>query len=58
MERLPQMADVLTMIELGKTPEQTQVLTLYASGSVIGRSIFTSPGFPTASRRCATPSTP
>jgi tripartite-type tricarboxylate transporter receptor subunit TctC len=46
MERLPQLPDVPTMIELGKTPEQKQVLTLYASGSVIGRSIFTSPGVP------------
>ena len=46
MQRLPQMADVPTMIELGKTQEQKQVLTLYASGSVIGRSIFTSPGVP------------
>ena len=46
LTRLPEMPDVPSMVELGKTEEQTQILRLYASGSVIGRSIFTSPGVP------------
>ena len=44
--RHKEIPDVPNMVELGKTDEQKQILALYASGAVIGRSIFTSPGVP------------
>jgi tripartite-type tricarboxylate transporter receptor subunit TctC len=44
--RHKELPDVPNMVELGKTDEQKQILALYASGAVIGRSIFTSPGVP------------
>jgi tripartite-type tricarboxylate transporter receptor subunit TctC len=44
--RHKELPDVPNMVELGKTAEQKQILALYASGAVIGRSIFTSPGVP------------
>ncbi|MGE5537524.1 MAG: Bug family tripartite tricarboxylate transporter substrate binding protein [Gemmatimonas sp.] len=44
--RHKELPNVPDMVELGKTDEQKQILGLYASGAVIGRSIFTSPGVP------------
>jgi len=44
--RHKELPNVPDMVELGKTAEQKQILALYASGAVIGRSIFTSPGVP------------
>jgi len=44
--RHKELPNVPNMVELGKTDEQKQILGLYASGAVIGRSIFTSPGVP------------
>lgn len=38
--------DVPNMVELGKTEEQRQILSVYASGAEIGRSVFGSPGIP------------
>jgi tripartite-type tricarboxylate transporter receptor subunit TctC len=45
-ERHPALSAVPTMIELGKTPEDKQVLALFASGAVIGRSILSTPDVP------------
>jgi tripartite-type tricarboxylate transporter receptor subunit TctC len=47
-ERHRELPNVPDMVELAKTPEQKQILALYASGAAIGRSIFTSPGVPAA----------
>jgi tripartite-type tricarboxylate transporter receptor subunit TctC len=44
--RHKEIPNVPDMVELGKSDEQKQILGLYASGAVIGRSIFTSPGVP------------
>ena len=46
-DRHKELPDLIDMVELGKTAEQKQILALYASGAVVGRSIFTSPGIPT-----------
>lgn len=40
--------DVPTMVELGKTDNDRKVLTLYASGAEIGRSVLAPPGIPEA----------
>jgi tripartite-type tricarboxylate transporter receptor subunit TctC len=34
------------MVEIGKTEEQKEILSIYASGATIGRSIFGAPGIP------------
>jgi len=44
--RHKEIPDVPDMVELGTSPEQKQILSLYASGAVVGRSIFASPGIP------------
>jgi tripartite-type tricarboxylate transporter receptor subunit TctC len=44
--RHKELPDVPDMVELGTSPEQKQILALYASGAVVGRSIFSSPGVP------------
>ncbi len=44
--RHPELPNVPAMVELGKTQEQKQVLNLYASGAVVGRSIMTTPKVP------------
>jgi len=44
LERHSDLPDVPTMVEVGRTPEEKQVLTLYASGAVVGRAFFTPPG--------------
>ena len=45
-DRHPELPNVPAMVELGKTEEQKQVLALYATGAVVGRSIMGSPGIP------------
>jgi tripartite-type tricarboxylate transporter receptor subunit TctC len=45
-ERHADLPDVPTMVELGKSREDQQILTLYASGAAIGRSIVGPPGMP------------
>jgi tripartite-type tricarboxylate transporter receptor subunit TctC len=45
-ERDPEVADIPTMVELGKTDEARAILGLYASGADIGRSILAPPGLP------------
>ena len=45
-QRSPEFPDVPNMVELAQTEEQKQILTLYASGAEVGRSIFTTPGVP------------
>jgi tripartite-type tricarboxylate transporter receptor subunit TctC len=44
LERSPEMADVPALPELGDTPEQKQLLSIYAGNGVIGRSIIAPPG--------------
>jgi tripartite-type tricarboxylate transporter receptor subunit TctC len=43
-ERAPDLPDVPCLGELGTTPEQKQMLGLYASGGAIGRSFLAPPG--------------
>ena len=45
-ERAPDLPDVPAIVELGKTPEDKQILTLYASGGAIGRSVLAPPDLP------------
>jgi tripartite-type tricarboxylate transporter receptor subunit TctC len=45
-DRHKELQDLPDMVELGTTAEQKQILALYASGAVVGRSIFASPGIP------------
>jgi tripartite-type tricarboxylate transporter receptor subunit TctC len=45
-ERHAELRDVPAVVELGKTAEAKQVLALYASGSVMGRSIVAPPNIP------------
>jgi tripartite-type tricarboxylate transporter receptor subunit TctC len=44
--RHPELPDVPTMVELGKTPEDRAILSLYASATEIGKSIVAPPGVP------------
>jgi tripartite-type tricarboxylate transporter receptor subunit TctC len=46
IDRHPDLPDVPAMIELARTPEDKQVLALYASGAVIGRSVLATPKIP------------
>lgn len=46
-ERHPELPDVPTMVELGKTAEDRAILSLYASATEIGKSIIAPPGVPT-----------
>jgi tripartite-type tricarboxylate transporter receptor subunit TctC len=43
-ERIPELPDAPCLGEIGTTPEDRQVLALYASGSAIGRSLLGPPG--------------
>ncbi len=43
-ERAADLPDVPTLVEVGKTPEDRQLLSLYASGGAIGRAILAPPG--------------
>jgi tripartite-type tricarboxylate transporter receptor subunit TctC len=45
-ERHPDLPGVPTMVEVGRTPEERQVLALYASGAVVGRAFFAPPRTP------------
>lgn len=45
-ERVPEFASVPTLVELGRTPEDRQVLAILASATTVGRSIMTTPGVP------------
>lgn len=44
IERDREMPDVPTMVELGRSAEDKQILSLYASAGAIGRSFFLPPG--------------
>jgi tripartite-type tricarboxylate transporter receptor subunit TctC len=44
--RHPELPDIPTMVELGKTPEDRAILSLYASATEIGKSIVAPPGVP------------
>jgi tripartite-type tricarboxylate transporter receptor subunit TctC len=46
LSRHPEIKDVPAVVELAETIEQRQVLSLYASGSDIGRAIVAPPGVP------------
>jgi tripartite-type tricarboxylate transporter receptor subunit TctC len=46
LERHPELPDVPTTVELGKTPEAKQILTFYTSSAAVGRSIVAPPGLP------------
>jgi tripartite-type tricarboxylate transporter receptor subunit TctC len=46
LARHPEIKDVPAVVELAETNEQRQVLSLYASGSDIGRAILAPPGAP------------
>jgi tripartite-type tricarboxylate transporter receptor subunit TctC len=46
LARSADLPDVPTIVELGKTPDDRQVLAFYASGAALGRSILTTPGVP------------
>src|SRR4051812_41551430 len=46
LERSPELPDVPALVELGKSPEDKQALSLYVSSAAIGRSIITTPGLP------------
>jgi len=45
-ERSPEFPSVPSMVELATNEEQKQILALYATGSEVGRSIFTTPTVP------------
>ncbi len=45
-ERSPELPNVPALPEFGQTPEDKQVLGLYASGGAIGRAFFGPPGIP------------
>jgi tripartite-type tricarboxylate transporter receptor subunit TctC len=45
-QRHPDIADVPTMIEIGKTPEARQIFAFFISGAAVGRSIVAPPGLP------------
>jgi tripartite-type tricarboxylate transporter receptor subunit TctC len=46
LERMPEMADVPTMVELAKTPEDKQMFSFYVSGGEVGRAFFAPPNVP------------
>ena len=45
-ERDPEVADIPTMVEMGRSEEARQILRFYASGAEIGRSIVAPPNLP------------
>jgi tripartite-type tricarboxylate transporter receptor subunit TctC len=45
-ERSPELPDVPCLVELGQTEADRELLSLYASGGVVGRSILAPPGLP------------
>ena len=46
LKRHPDLADIPAVVELGSTPEAKAILTFYASGAAVGRSVFAPPGVP------------
>jgi tripartite-type tricarboxylate transporter receptor subunit TctC len=46
LARHPDLPDVPTIVELGKTPTDKQALAFYASGAAVGRSLLATPGIP------------
>ncbi len=46
LTRSPDMKDIPAVVELGQTPEAKAILTFYASGAAVGRSVFAPPGVP------------
>jgi len=46
LERIPDMKDVPTMVELGKTPEDKELFAFYVSGGEVGRAFLAPPGVP------------
>ena len=44
LERLPEMKDVPTMVELAKTPEDKELFAFYVSGGEVGRAFMAPPG--------------
>ena len=44
LERLPDMKDVPTMVELAKTPDDRELFAFYVSGGEVGRSFLAPPG--------------
>lgn len=46
LARHPDLPDVPAVVELGKTDEAKQILTFYASGAEVGRSLAAPPGVP------------
>jgi tripartite-type tricarboxylate transporter receptor subunit TctC len=47
-KRHPELPDIPSMVELGKTPEDRAVLGLYASATEVGKSVVAPPGVPPA----------
>lgn len=45
-ERSAELPDVPCLVELGESPADRELLSLYASGGVVGRSILAPPGLP------------
>jgi tripartite-type tricarboxylate transporter receptor subunit TctC len=46
LERLPELKDVPTMVDLAKNPEDKQMFAFYTSGGEVGRAFFGPPGVP------------
>jgi tripartite-type tricarboxylate transporter receptor subunit TctC len=46
LERHPDLADIPTDVELGRTEEDRRILAFYTSGAAVGRSIVAPPGVP------------
>jgi tripartite-type tricarboxylate transporter receptor subunit TctC len=46
LQRHPDLPNVPTIVELGQTPEARKILTFYASGAEVGRSLVAPPGLP------------
>jgi tripartite-type tricarboxylate transporter receptor subunit TctC len=46
LKRHPELADVPTSVELGRTPEETQILRMVANATEVGKMVLTTPGAP------------
>lgn len=46
LERSPELPNVPAVVELGKKPEDKEMLAFYASGGEVGRSFLATPGIP------------
>ncbi len=47
-ERHPDLSDVPTIVELGRTPEEKQLFALFANDGEVGKAVFLPPGVPAA----------